>query len=125
MKRKITTREYRIRRHTRVRAIVKGTPGRPRLCVFRSNRYIWAQLIDDIGGCTIVQSSDREILLAKDKKIIKKETRVEQAEKVGIMIAHRAAKKNISVAIFDRGGYRYHGRVKAIAEGARKGGLVL
>ena len=125
MKGPATTREQRIRRHRRVRAMIKGTLERPRLCVFRSNRFIWAQLIDDVNGHTIVEASDRQTSPTKDKKQTKKETRVQRAEKVGMMIAKRAAEKNISVAVFDRAGYRYHGRVKAVAEGARKGGLNL
>lgn len=119
-----TTRQSRIRRHIRVRARIKGTSKRPRLCIFRSNRYVWAQLIDDETGRTLAQATDWE-KLSKGKKETAKETRVMRAERVGEMIAKRAAEKKISSFVFDRGGYAYHGRVKAVAEGVRKAGIQL
>lgn len=108
--------EKRQRRHKRVRAKIKGTSDRPRLSVFRSNRHVWAQLIDDIAGKTIASVGDKSVRG-------KKETTLKAAEKVGGELAKRALEKKISAAVFDRGGYRYHGIVKAVAEGARKGGL--
>lgn len=124
MKTKITTKEYRMHRHARVRAIVKGTSLRPRLSVFRSNRHIWVQLIDDTTGKTLAQASDWDGLI-KGKKKDKKELRVAEAIGVGEKIAKFAAEKKISKMVFDRGGYRYHGRVKAIADAVRKGGIQL
>lgn len=103
------------RRKKRVRAKVRGTSERPRLSVFRSNRYIYAQLIDDTAGDTLVSASS--------KKIKSGRTKTEQAEAVGKMLAEEALDKGINKAVFDRGGYRYHGRVKALAEGAREKGL--
>ena len=107
----------RIRRHRRVRARVIGTSERPRLAVFRSNRYLWLQLIDDMAGKTIAAASEKEI--GKEKK----GGRVAGAEKLGELIAKRAAEKAVASAVFDRGPYRYQGLVRAVAEGARKGGL--
>lgn len=103
--------EKRIRRHKRIRAKICGTSKAPRLCVFRSNQYIYAQLIDD--------EKNRIIASAKGKRNIK------EAKKVGEAIAKKVAEKKIEKVIFDRGGYKYHGRVKALAEGAREGGLKL
>ncbi len=103
----------RIRR--RIRAKVAGTAERPRLAVFRSNKYIYAQLIDDAAGETLAAASSREAdITAKG---------VEASTAVGETLAERAKAAGLEVAVFDRGGYRYHGRVKALAEGARKGGL--
>ena len=99
--------EKRIRRHKRVRAKIKGTDKIPRFCIFKSNKYIYAQLIDDETGKT----------LASAKSDLKK------ADKVGKDIAEKATKLNIEKIVFDRGGYKYHGRVKALADEARKGGL--
>jgi len=99
--------EKRYRRHKRVRAKIKGTAEVPRLCVFRSNKYIYAQIIDDEKGKSLV--STKEIL--------------SRAKKAGQDIAKKAIEKKINKVVFDRGGYKYHGRVKALAEGARKGGL--
>ncbi len=101
--------------HLRIRKKVKGTAARPRLNVFRSNNHIYCQLIDDRKGVTLVGASSKEI---SDKG-----TRSEIATKVGEMIAERALAKNIKASVFDRGGYLYHGRVKALAEGAREKGL--
>lgn len=106
-------------RHRRVRAKIKGTSVRPRLSVFRSNNHIRTQLIDDIAGKTLVMASDSEIKSKKGEK------RIVLAEKVGALIAKKVLEKKIGVAVFDRGGYKYHGIVKAVAGGARKGGLQL
>lgn len=110
-----TKRESRIRRHLRVRKKISGTPERPRLSVFRSNRHIYAQLIDDLAGRTIVAASDLEIGVDG--------TKTERARAVGRLIAERAKAAGIERAVFDRGGRRYHGRVAAVAEGAREEGL--
>jgi len=105
----------RLIRHKRVRAKIIGTAEKPRLCVFRSNVHIYAQLIDDANNRTIVAVSDVD-LKGKDKK-------VDSSKKIGKAIAEKAIEKKITEVIFDRGGYQYHGRVKALAEGAREGGL--
>lgn len=102
---------------------------RPRLSVFRSNKHIWAQLIDDGAGKTIVAAGDIEIkskIPARGKRVERpKGRRAAMAEKIGELLAERASKKKIATATFDRGGYKYHGIIKAVAEGARKGGLKL
>ncbi len=119
--------QKRSRRHKRVRAKIKGTSRIPRLCVFRSNKYIYTQLIDDEKGKTLVAANDMEIKKAKTKK--KKEDKkaftgkVALAYEVGKLITEKALEKKIKKVVFDRGGYKYHGRVKAVAEGAREGGL--
>ncbi len=102
----------------RIRKTVKGTPERPRLSVFRSNKQIYAQLIDDENGKTLVSASSREKDVA-DEKVNK----IEQAAKVGALIAEKAKAAGIESVVFDRNGYLYHGRVKNLAEAARKGGL--
>ncbi len=112
-------REKRIARHRRVRAKIKGTKERPRLCVFRSNRHIYAQLVDDDEGKTLASASDFELEKNKNKKAVKSDL----AKEVGKLVAQKAAAKKIKVVIFDRGGYKYHGRVKALAEAARESGL--
>jgi large subunit ribosomal protein L18 len=121
-------RQKRYRRHKRVRAKISGTSKIPRLCVFRSNRHIYAQLIDDKKGRTLVAANDLELKKtktpAKGPKPKKGLTRkVALAFEVGKLIAQKALKKKIQRVIFDRGGYKYHGRVKAVANGAREGGL--
>ena len=110
----------RYRRHKRVRVKVKGTASRPRLCVFRSQNHIYGQIIDDSQGHTLLTAStlDPEIISETDGK-----TKSGKAELVGSMIAKRALSKGVNQVAFDRGGYKYHGRVKALAEAARKGGL--
>jgi len=110
----------RARRHIRVRQKVAGTPGRPRLCVFRSVAEIYAQVIDDQAGHTIVSAStiDRDVRAKLDG--LKK---LEQARLVGKTVAERAKAQGIEKVVFDRGGYRYIGRVKALADAAREGGL--
>ena len=113
----LTVREARARRHRRVRAKIRGTAERPRLAVFRSNRGIEAQLIDDETGRTVAAASWLD--LPKSFKGDKGE----QAGEVGKRLAASASKAGVSSAVFDRGGYLFHGRVKALAEGAREGGL--
>jgi len=108
--------EKRLTRHKRIRAKILGTAARPRLCIFRSGRYIYAQLIDDKKGKTIFAVSD-----SKFKK--NRQTKVDKAKEVGKLIAEKAKDLKIERIVFDRGGYKYHGRVKAVAEGAREGGL--
>ena len=113
------TRGQRIRRHSRVRGKISGTAERPRLCVFRSENNIYAQIIDDVAGGTLVSASTVE------KAFEGKGGNSEAAKKVGAVLAERALQKGIEDVVFDRGGYIYHGRVKALAEGAREGGLEL
>lgn len=108
------------RRHQRVRKTVKGTPQRPRLNVFRSARYIYAQVIDDVAGRTIVAASDIEKELAPE---VAGKPKTERAVAVGRVVAERARAKGVQQVVFDRGGYKYHGRVKALAEAAREAGL--
>lgn len=105
----------RLERHKRVRKNISGTPECPRLCVFRSNSGIYAQLIDDVNGVTLASSSSLEL---KEKAC-----NIEVATKVGKDIADKAKKAKIKTVVFDRGGYLYHGKVKALAEAAREGGL--
>jgi large subunit ribosomal protein L18 len=112
----VTKREARLRRHRRVRAKVSGTAERPRLVVFRSNRGIFAQLVDDESGRTLASASWTGLGDAKGSK-------TERATEVGKALAAAAKKEGIERAVFDRGGYLFHGRVKALAEGAREGGL--
>ena len=111
------TRSQRLKRHKRVRAKVSGTPERPRLNVFRSTTNIYAQIIDDVTGKTLVAASSLE------KDFSCEGTKTDAAKQVGINVAERAKAKGIDTVVFDRGGYVYHGRVKALAEGAREGGL--
>jgi large subunit ribosomal protein L18 len=108
------------RRHKRVRVKVKGTNSRSRLCVFRSLNHIYAQVIDDLKGHTLASAStlDAEIKSEKEAK-----AKTGEAELVGSLIAKRALSKGISQVVFDRGGYKYHGRIKALAEAARQAGL--
>jgi large subunit ribosomal protein L18 len=112
----VTTREARARRHRRVRGKVQGTAERPRLAVFRSNRGIEAQLIDDGDGKTVAAASWLHLKSFKGKKM-------EQATEVGKLLAKNAKGAGVDRVVFDRGGYLYHGRVKALADGAREGGL--
>ena len=111
------TKAQRLKRHQRVRAKISGTPETPRLDVFRSNANIYAQIIDDVTGVTLCAASSNE----KDFEGLG--SNCEAATKVGKLIAERAKAKGIETVVFDRGGYIYHGRVKALAEGAREGGL--
>lgn len=109
--------EGRRSRHARVRKLLSGTAARPRLAVYRSNRYIYAQIIDDERGATIVSASSQEAALRE------RTLTVGTAEEVGKLVASRAREAGVASVVFDRGGYKYHGRVKALAEGARSGGL--
>ncbi|MEM9819550.1 MAG: 50S ribosomal protein L18 [Bacteroidota bacterium] len=111
---KRTKEASRRRIHQRIRKKIKGTASRPRLCVFRSNKEIYCQLIDDLSGHTIASASSGAI---------KTGTKVERAAAVGKALAEKAKSASIENVIFDRGGYLYHGRVKALADGAREGGL--
>jgi large subunit ribosomal protein L18 len=113
---KRTKKESRQRIHLRVRKKVNGTPERPRLCVFRSNKSIYCQLIDDLAGRTLAAASSHDEGTAQG-------TKIEQAQSVGKIIAEKAKAAGITNVVFDRGGYLYHGRVKALADGAREGGL--
>jgi large subunit ribosomal protein L18 len=112
--------EARIRRHARVRINVQGTRERPRLCVFRSLSEIYAQVIDDKAGHTIVSASTIDQELRGKMEGLKKS---EQAKMVGKVLAARAKDKGVQTVVFDRGGFKYSGRVKALADGAREGGL--
>lgn len=109
--------ERKIRRQKRVRAKLSGTSLKPRLTVFRSNKFIFAQIIDDEKGETLIGVSEKELNL-KDKK-----NKTETAKEVGLLLAKKSKTKKINSVIFDRGPYIYHGRVKALADGAREGGL--
>ena len=107
----------RTRRHIRVRTKISGTAECPRLCMYRSNTGIYAQIIDDVKGTTLVSAS------TLDKEIKTKHANIEASKEVGALIAKRAKDKKITNVVFDRSGYQYHGVVKALAESAREGGL--
>ena len=115
-----TARAARVRRHARVRHDVTGTPERPRLAVFRSLTHIYAQVIDDAAGHTLVAASDLD---AEVRKGVTGKKKSEVASLVGEALAKKARDKGIKAVVFDRGGFKYHGRVKALADAARKGGL--
>jgi large subunit ribosomal protein L18 len=119
VKKTATPRAARIRRHQRVRKRVGGTAEKPRLCVYRSLTHIYAQVIDDVAKQTLVAASDVEASL-REKRAGKKS---EVATQVGRLVAERAKAKGIRQVVFDRGGYPFHGRIKALAEAARAGGL--
>ena len=112
----LSVRQARVRRHKRVRGKIFGTAERPRLVVFRSNRGIEAQLVDDLEGKTLVAASWLQLKGAKGSK-------TDQAAAVGKLLAQNAKKADVDTVVFDRGGYLYHGRVKALADAAREGGL--
>ena len=114
---KIDKKAMRLKRHVRVRGKVSGTPERPRLNVFRSNANIYAQIIDDVNGVTLVSANTLE------KEFEGATGNCEAAKKVGAVLAERAKAKGINAVVFDRGGYIFHGRVAALAEGARENGL--
>ena len=115
---KKTNRKFeRTRRHMRIRKKLSGTAERPRLCVYRSNSNIYAQIIDDVAGNTLVSAS------TLDKEIKTKYANKQAAKEVGLLIAKKAGAKNIDTVVFDRGGYIYHGVIKELAEAAREGGL--
>ena len=117
---KLNARQARVKRHQRVRLKVSGTGEKPRLCVFRSLNHIYAQIVDDLKGNTLIAAStlDAEIKTNVDEK-----NKSGAAGLVGTELARRAVEKGIKKIAFDRGGYKYHGRVKALADAARKGGL--
>ena len=115
-----TKSEHRIRRHRRVRKKVTGTAARPRLAVFRSNKHIYVQAIDDLAGRTVASASTMEASLRGGSTAT-----VESAKQVGKLIGERAKSAGINAVVFDRGGFKYHGRVAAVAEGAREAGLEL
>ena len=114
---KVNKNAMRLKRHVRVRGKISGTPECPRLNVFRSNANIYAQIIDDVNGVTLVSANTLE------KDFEGAAGNCEAAKKVGAVLAERAKAKGIEAVVFDRGGYIYHGRVAALAEGAREGGL--
>lgn len=116
MLKKVSKNDERLRRHARVRTKISGTPECPRLCVFRSNAHIHAQIIDDVNGKTLVAASSVDMKLANGGNI-------EAAKAVGAEVAKRALAANITTVVFDRGGYVYHGRVQALADAAREAGL--
>jgi large subunit ribosomal protein L18 len=113
----VTAPQRRLKRRRRVRAKVRGTAERPRISVFRSNRGVAAQLVDDISGRTLAAAQWTEA----DLRAL---APMEQARRVGMTLAERAKAAGVETAVFDRGGYQYHGRVKALADGAREGGLL-
>ncbi len=113
--------ETRLKKQKRVRKKIKGTPERPRLCVFRSARHIFAQVIDDSLGATIVSASTYEKVTKEQPKF---EDKSSAANYVGKLVAERAMEKGIKTVVFDRNGFLYHGRIKAVSEGARKAGLI-
>ena len=117
MVKKVSRKEIRAKKHRRLRNRFSGTAQRPRLAVFRSNMHIYAQIIDDVNGVTLVAANTLE------KGFEGATGNAEAAKKVGLAIAERAKEKGINEVVFDRGGYVYHGRVAALAEGAREGGL--
>ena len=114
---KINKNAMRLKRHVRVRGKISGTPERPRLNVFRSNANIYAQIIDDVNGVTLVSANTLE------KEFEGAAGNCEAAKKIGAVLAERAIAKGINEVVFDRGGYIFHGRVAALADGAREGGL--
>lgn len=120
MSKRADTELARRKRHKRIRRRVQGTPERPRLNVYRSLQHIYAQLIDDTVGRTLLAVSTLD---AQVRQEIAQQSKTEQAEWVGKVLARRALEKGVRHVVFDRGGYRYHGRVKALAEGARAEGL--
>ncbi len=112
--------KLRQKRHLRIRKLLRGSKERPRLCVYRSLNHIYAQIIDDENGYTLTHASTLSPELREE---LRGETKAERASLVGALIARKAGARGISTVVFDRGGYRYHGRVKALAEAARKEGL--
>ncbi len=117
---KIDKNQDRLKRHARVRKKLSGTPETPRLCVYRSLNHIYAQIIDDVAGNTLVAASSVEKEIAK---LLDGKTKKEQAKIVGAKLAEKALAKGIANVVFDRGGYLYTGRVASLADGAREGGL--
>ena len=117
---KIDKNSERIKRHNRIRNKISGTPERPRLSVFRSTKHIYAQIIDDVNGVTLVAASTMEKTIAD---AVKEMTKSEQAKYVGGELGRRAVEKGITTIVFDRSGYLYMGRLEALADGAREAGL--
>ena len=117
---KVSSNEVRMRIHERIRKRLTGSPARPRLAVFRSSKHIYAQIIDDSKGTTLIAASTLD---ADAKKDLKQGGNIAAAKAVGKLVAERAKQKGIDAVLFDRGGYIYHGRVKALAEAAREAGL--
>jgi large subunit ribosomal protein L18 len=117
---KLSTRKARQTRHERLRVNLKGTAARPRMCVFRSLQHIYVQVIDDEQGRTLTSASTMEADMAKQTDGKKK---ADQAALIGTTVAERALAAGVKAVVFDRGGYKYHGRVKSLAEAARKAGL--
>ena len=113
------SRGLRHKRHRRIRRYLSGTTQRPRLAVFRSLEHIYGQIIDDTAGATLVAASDIEASLRAGER----GTKSDRAKQVGQLLAERAKEKGITAVVFDRGGFLYHGRIKALADGAREGGL--
>jgi large subunit ribosomal protein L18 len=116
----LTKSEHRIRRHRRVRKKVTGTAERPRLAVFRSNKHIYVQAIDDLAGRTVASASTMEADLRSSAG-----STVEAAKKVGKLVGERTKAAGVTTVVFDRGGFKYHGRIAAVADGAREAGLEL
>lgn len=108
------------RRLKRVRTKIRGTKKRPRLTVFRSNKYVYAQIINDEKGITLISASEKEVVASSSKQ----QTKAKKANAVGEILAKKALKKGIKKVAFDRGPYKYHGRIKTLAEAARKKGLI-
>ena len=117
---KVDSNVVRLRVHDRIRKKVSGTESRPRLCVFRSNKHIYAQIVDDAKGSTLAAACSRDV---EAKSEVKNGGNIAAAKAVGKIVARRAIDKGISAVLFDRGGYIYHGRVKALADAAREAGL--
>ena len=115
---KVNIKDVRAKKHIRVRNKISGTAERPRLCVYRSNNHIYAQIIDDVAGTTLVSAS------TLDKEVTTKHANKVAAKEVGTLVAKRALDKKITNVVYDRGGYIYHGVVKELAEAAREAGLV-
>lgn len=113
----LSNKDRRKKIHYRIRKKVKGTAQRPRLSVFRSNKYIYCQAIDDVNGLTLAAAS------SIDSEIDKSLSKIEQAKMVGMLLGKRALERNLEKVVFDRNGYLYHGRVKALADGAREAGM--
>lgn len=120
MIRKQTRSKVRVNKHRRLRNRISGTPERPRLAVFRSNNHMYAQIIDDTAGITLVAASTME---KEIKESLEKTNNVDAAKKVGAVIGKRALEKGITMVVYDRGGYIYHGKVQALADAAREAGL--
>jgi large subunit ribosomal protein L18 len=117
---KVSSNEVRVRIHERIRKNLVGSSARPRLAVFRSNKHIYAQVIDDSKGATVTAASTLDVDAKKD---LKQGGNIAAAKAVGKLVAERAKAKGVEAVLFDRGGYLYHGRVKALAEAAREAGL--